>query len=483
MRNTLTLTATATILSATILTMATACVEYTPAPPKVTPPAETKEPAISKFEAVMGTVVAGNPATLSWIVTDAESITITKSGVDVYSTLTTFTGSFETAAINANTTYTLTAKNKEKTKSAEVTVVVMQVAVPTHASIQAFGSMPASVNALAPATLTWATTNAVSGKITSGSQTVVTIATADLAAGSFTVNVGTTTSYILEVIGGDLQPTERSALVNVNGMMGTGVSARDLFDANVATVLAQKCATCHANTSPGDGPDYMGTSPNPTTWYTRMEAAVTVIGASPFIQVRTPQDSPLVSKGEHTGPALTATERQTVEAWLLKEADERGLAPNPTDPPPGPTDFTPLNLREAIVRFTACMSLTDWEDTIGQNQASNVAYQNTAGNGACYACHSTGTGGAFLSQNSADTFDAHKDNSKYYVLKLVLSTVNPDGSFKDLVPAYRYRDKGQPPFGTPPHPSYNLTPDREQAVNDFVSRTLLKFRDFTRACP
>ena len=73
--------------------------------------------------------------------------------------------------------------------------------------------------------------------------------------------------------------------------------------------------------------------------------------------------------------------------------------------------------------------------------------------------------------------------SKYYVLKLVLSTVNPDGSFKDLVPAYRYRDKGQPPFGTPPHPSYNLTPDREQAVNDFVSRTLLKFRDFTRACP
>jgi hypothetical protein len=44
------------------------------------------------------------------------------------------------------------------------------------------------------------------------------------------------------------------------------------------------------------------------------------------------------------------------------------------------------------------------------------------------------------------------------------------------------RDKGAPPFGTPPHPSYQLTPERDQALNEFVDRTLTRFRDFTKAC-
>ena len=227
----------------------------------------------------------------------------------------------------------------------------------------------------------------------------------------------------------------------------------------------------------------MGTSPNPTTWYTAIERTVTVIGAVPFIQVATPQDSPLIAKGEHTGPAFTPSEQATISAWLIKEAQERGLGtPVNPNPNPNPTvDYRPKNLREAIVRFTACMTRADWDQTVGQNQNTNVAYQGST-DGPCYACHATGTGGAYLSQNSGDTYDAHKNANAYYVLKLVLGTVNLDGSFKDLVPAYRFRDKGLPPFGTPPHPSYLLTANREQALDAFVDRTLLRFRDFTRAC-
>jgi hypothetical protein len=297
------------------------------------------------------------------------------------------------------------------------------------------------------------------------------------------VSPGATTSYTIEVMGTDTQPVERAINVEVNGMGGTTITGRDLFDRNVATLLQQKCASCHANTSPGDGPDFMGTSPNPTTWYTAIERTVTVIGAVPFIQVATPQDSPLIAKGEHTGPAFTPSEQATISAWLIKEAQERGLGtPVNPNPNPNPTvDYRPKNLREAIVRFTACMTRADWDQTVGQNQNTNVAYQGST-DGPCYACHATGTGGAYLSQNSGDTYDAHKNANAYYVLKLVLGTVNLDGSFKDLVPAYRFRDKGLPPFGTPPHPSYLLTANREQALDAFVDRTLLRFRDFTRAC-
>jgi|JI102314A2RNA_FD_contig_41_2604964_length_1618_multi_2_in_0_out_0_1 hypothetical protein len=472
-----------TILTTTALTaLAAGCVEYTPTakPAPVEQPAKT--PTITAFRAATEVVTAGSPVTLSWQVTDAESVKITKAGVTVFQAPDA-SGAFETSAVNANTTWVLTAINKDKSATAEVSVSVMQVAIPLHASVDQFEATPVAIEVGGSATLRWRSTNAVSGKIMSGGTTVLTIATAELASGTFMVSPGATTSYTIEVMGTDTQPVERAINVEVNGMGGTTITGRDLFDRNVATLLQQKCASCHANTSPGDGPDFMGTSPNPTTWYTAIERTVTVIGAVPFIQVATPQDSPLIAKGEHTGPAFTPSEQATISAWLIKEAQERGLGtPVNPNPNPNPTvDYRPKNLREAIVRFTACMTRADWDQTVGQNQNTNVAYQGST-DGPCYACHATGTGGAYLSQNSGDTYDAHKNANAYYVLKLVLGTVNLDGSFKDLVPAYRFRDKGLPPFGTPPHPSYLLTANREQALDAFVDRTLLRFRDFTRAC-
>lgn len=472
----------ARILTTTaLLALGTACVEYTPKEPSTPVAPAAKTPIISTFAADMELVTAGNPVVLSWTVTDAKSVKITKSGVTVFQSPD-LTGSFETSVINANTTFVLTAINEDKSATAEVSVTVQQVAVPLHATIAEFTATPATIAADAMAVLTWRTTNASSGKIVGGGTTFV-IATADLAAGTHAVSAAATTTFTLEVTGSDAQPVERAMVLNVTGMGGVTVTARELFDRNVASVIQGKCATCHANTAAGDGPDFLGSSPNPATWYEAMSVRTTVIGNVPFIQVATPQDSPLISKGEHTGPALSVTEKDAVSAWLIKEAQERGLGtPVNPNPNPNPTmDYTPTNLREAIVRFTACMRRTDWDNTVGQNQNTNVAYQGST-DGPCYACHSSGTGGAYLSQNSGDTFDAHKDANMYYVLKLVLGTVNTDGSFKDLVPAYRFRDKGQPPFGTPPHPSYNLTDNRNEALNEFVDLTLARFRDFTQAC-
>jgi hypothetical protein len=181
----------------------------------------------------------------------------------------------------------------------------------------------------------------------------------------------------------------------------------------------------------------------------------------------------------HDTGAAVLDARPIVSADAEPSIDDSGPMVSGDASPPG--DYRPKNVGEAILRFTECMSRADWDQTVAQNENTNVGFQNSTA-GRCYDCHATGMGGAYLSTNLGDTYDAHKNANADYVLKLVLGTVNPDGSFKDLVPAYRFRDKGLPPFGTPPHPSYILTANREQALDAFVDRTLVRFRDFTRAC-
>ncbi|MBM4374704.1 MAG: hypothetical protein FJ095_06440 [Deltaproteobacteria bacterium] len=76
--------------------------------------------------------------------------------------------------------------------------------------------------------------------------------------------------------------------------------------------------------------------------------------------VALPADSALVLKGEHTGPALTATQRTLVEAWLALEAKERGLDEPPEDEPTVPAKTT----EETLAEFGACMRYEDfvaWE--------------------------------------------------------------------------------------------------------------------------
>ncbi|MFO0722616.1 MAG: hypothetical protein U1E65_02455 [Myxococcota bacterium] len=474
------------LLFTALVFASTACVEYKPNPnlnPSPSPsPTETKTPQLLKFEANPLTVVAGNPVTISWKVADAEKLSVQiLGGATIVPDTLLLEGSLATPAINANTTFVITATNKDKTATAQAMVTVTQVAVPTRAVITSFDLTPQAVTAGAMTTLKWQTTEAIYGTIKANGTLIYTIPTTDLANGQFMQSPGADTTYTIEIKGTDNEPVVLTrALTVTTGAMG--LTARELFDRNVAPILAANCASCHAGANPGDGPDYLGPTATPATgFYAPLTTGHTVIGNAPFIAYPS-VNSPLVYKGAHTGPAFTTADAATVSSWLVKEAEERGLvtAQNPNNPPPT-GNYQPKNLREAIIRFTACMQRTTWDATYGQGNNTQVARQNT-NDGPCYACHSTGTAGAFLSQNSGDTFDAHKNPNMIYVMKMVLGTVNTDGSFKDLVPAYRFRDKGQGPQGTPPHPSYLLTDERNQAMNSFIDQTMTRFHDYTNPC-
>ena len=235
----------------------------------------------------------------------------------------------------------------------------------------------------------------------------------------------------------------------------TGMTARAFFDANVEPILATSCASCHSSQFDDEGPDYLGDSP--ASYYASIDAAG-------FITL--PKNSMLLLKGEHTGPALTADQQTQVRNWFEMEVVERGLEDGGSGTGGGGQGPPAVTLQEALDQFGKCMSIGDW-DNLGMD---NVPNQNTT-NGPCHSCHQTGTGGAFLSQDANQTFENNR--TMPYVLKLVLGTVNPDGSFKDLVPANRFIDKGSE--GTT-HPKFLMTPERQLAVKSFFDTTYAKWK-------
>jgi len=107
------------------------------------------------------------------------------------------------------------------------------------------------------------------------------------------------------------------------------------------------------------------------------------------------------------------------------------------------------------------MSLTDWNNA----NMDSVANQNTTA-GPCKSCHVTGTGGAFLSEDSSQTFEMN--HQMPYILKLVLPEQDANGSVTGWVPADRFVDKGGEQGS---HPKFIMTFERQAALDAFVGAT------------
>ena len=133
----------------------------------------------ANLAAAPATVVAGNPATLTWTTANATSVSISPGvGTVAASGSTTVTPS-------STTQYTLTATGANGSATATATVNV-QTAAPT-ASLTA---SPASITGGNTATLSWSTTNATTVSISQGIGIVS-------ASGSTTVSPTSTTQYVL----------------------------------------------------------------------------------------------------------------------------------------------------------------------------------------------------------------------------------------------------------------------------------------------
>jgi hypothetical protein len=238
-------------------------------------------------------------------------------------------------------------------------------------------------------------------------------------------------------------------------------SARAMFDSQVAPIMSAKCAACHAGTGagPGGAPRFLGT--DTTTFYTALVGGTEVTFAAPA-------SSLILTKGVHyngAGPALDVNaEKPAVQGWIEAEAIERAGS--------GGGDAGPaaMTATQALDKFGSCMRQADFE----QAGMPDVANQVTD-SGYCYSCHSTGTGGAFLSQNATDFFNMTRQRP--YMLKIVFPELNQDGSFKDLTLVERFRDK----TNDTGHPQYVLADARVTAVETFFQLTMTHY--MANDCP
>lgn len=202
--------------------------------------------------------------------------------------------------------------------------------------------------------------------------------------------------------------------------------AGTFFVTKVYPELQLTCAFCHAAPqNPVGAPQFMTFTAT---------ASYELVVAHPGV-VTLPGDSVLVLKGEHTGPALTATQRTLVEAWLALEAKERGLDEPPEDEPTVPAKTT----EETLAEFGACMR---YEDFVA-SKVELLAYQQTTGWGPCRGCHNSGWGGAFIDDDEKLMFE--QTRKLPFLLKYVAWTTTDKGTLKDLVQSDRLRDKGVEP--------------------------------------
>ncbi len=114
---------------------------------------------------------------------------------------------------------------------------------------------------------------------------------------------------------------------------GTSVArnAKPQFVAEVYPALQPTCATCHA-TGQQNAPIFFGATADAT--YTQFEAR----GFT--------NDASILNKGQHAGPALTATQTGIVQRWLAAEQSARAAA--------GPGTTSDAGTADPQLCFDAC---------------------------------------------------------------------------------------------------------------------------------
>ncbi len=212
---------------------------------------------------------AGQTATLSWRVLNADTVTI--SGIGTVPA----NGSLPVSP-NTTTTYVLTAKNKVNEDSASATVVV------AGAKFQFCYASPANIRAGESTTLSWGTNGATSVSLSPGFSQLP-------ASGSVVVKPNSDTTYILTAVGGGQNDR---CTIGVTVGSGTGTAAVPVisrFSADPVSIDAGQNSTLSWNVTNADRVTISGlgavagsgsrvVTPNVTTTY--LLTAVNAQGSS-----------------------------------------------------------------------------------------------------------------------------------------------------------------------------------------------------------
>ncbi len=175
-------------------------------------------------------------------------------------------------------------------------------------------------------------------------------------------------------------------------------SGEQQFDAEVSPMLEQVCAGCHTGAPESTPTKFLGVVGSSDN-YGKVTFDDGVIGGW------NPGLAGLLMKGEHDegrARAWTASEASVIEGWMGQEAIDRNITVDPPVPPPPPGPVV-LDARQALAKFSACMTYADWTSSQMATWGTKQANGNN-GNNPCSDCHSSGAGGAWLSRDEAEMF-------------------------------------------------------------------------------
>ena len=152
------------------------------------------------------------------------------------------------------------------------------------------------------------------------------------------------------------------------------LDGREVFESQVLPRLDTECGACHSDDSRDvgffEGPDPYGT----------------VMGWPDLVAPGDPTASELVTKGVHTGPALTPESQRVIESWILLEgsSDE----PDPGDdapgggPPGGGGDTRPMAVFTVTASESSPMTLSFDGSPSTDPEGDISLYQWSFGDGA-----------------------------------------------------------------------------------------------------
>jgi mono/diheme cytochrome c family protein len=226
--------------------------------------------------------------------------------------------------------------------------------------------------------------------------------------------------------------------------------AHDFYVQHVHNALTS-CINCHGGTADPTAPQFMAALADDS--YSLMEKSAGLIAA--------PKNSPLVQY-VHQNPLIGVSpeQRAILTTWLSLEATARNLEG---------AVAKAKTIKDAYDDFAKCMNRDVWLFY----RMGDLGFTQTDSEGPCLGCHSTGQGSAFLSADSALTFE--KAQQFPYIQKLVVGKLNEKGSFESLVPSNRLIEKAEeicPPGSTSCHPRFGLPPNISKAIEAFVQTTL-----------
>ena len=275
------------------------------------------KPAISSFSANPGTITAGQPATLSWNVTGATSVSISPALGTVSSS-----GS-QTVTPTQTTTYTITATNDAGPSTTTAKVTVNPSGPPAIAS---FTASPTSITYGSSSTLSWSVSGATSVSINQGVGTVS-------SSGTKSVSPSSTTTYTLTA-GNSAGDTTATAAVTVTA---AGIPVITTFTAGPTSITSGDNTTLTWTVTGATTVNITGVGTvsatgtrtlNPTTTTTYTLTATNTSGPATATATVTVASagSPVVSSF-YASPSTVTSGASSILHWTVADATSISITP------------------------------------------------------------------------------------------------------------------------------------------------------------